>query len=76
METVLLQAPDGRPRGAGELAIGPIGPVIGDAFFALTGVWLRQLSMTPERVKSTLSGQVKGMKDELKSLRSFKACPD
>jgi CO/xanthine dehydrogenase Mo-binding subunit len=56
VETVLLEAPDGRPGGAGEPAIGPIGPAIGNAFFALTGVRLRQLPMTPERVKSALSG--------------------
>jgi isoquinoline 1-oxidoreductase beta subunit len=56
VETVLLEAPDGRPGGAGEPAIGPIGPAIGNALFALTGVRLRQLPMTPERVKSALSG--------------------
>ena len=56
VETILLEVPDGRPRGVGEPAIGPIGPAIGNAFFALTGVRLRQLPMTPERVKSALAG--------------------
>ena len=60
METILLKAPDGRPSSVGEPTIGPIGPVIGNAFFTLTGVRLRQLSMTPERVKSAFSEQVKG----------------
>jgi isoquinoline 1-oxidoreductase beta subunit len=54
IETVLLQAPDGKPRGVGEPPIGPIAPAIANAFFALTGVRLRQLPMTPERVNSAL----------------------
>jgi isoquinoline 1-oxidoreductase beta subunit len=54
VETILLEAPDGRPRGVGEPPIGPIAPAIGNAFFALTGVRLRQLPMTPERVKRAL----------------------
>jgi isoquinoline 1-oxidoreductase beta subunit len=54
VETILLEAPDGRPRGVGEPPIGPVAPAIGNAFFALTGVRLRQLPMTPERVKKAL----------------------
>jgi CO/xanthine dehydrogenase Mo-binding subunit len=54
VETILLEAPDGRPRGVGEPPIGPIAPAIGNAFFALTGVRLRQLPMTPEQVKNAL----------------------
>jgi isoquinoline 1-oxidoreductase beta subunit len=54
VETILLEAPDGRPRGAGEPPIGPVAPAIGNAFFALTGVRLRQLPMTPIRVKKAL----------------------
>jgi isoquinoline 1-oxidoreductase beta subunit len=54
VETVLLEAPDGKPRGVGEPPIGPISPAIGNAFYALTGVRLRQLPMTPERVKAAL----------------------
>ena len=55
VETILLEVPDGKPGGVGEPAIGPIGPAIANAFFALTGVRLRQLPMTPERVKSALA---------------------
>ena len=55
VETILLEAPDGRPRGVGEPPIGPIAPAIGNAFFVLSGVRLRQLPMTPERVKSALT---------------------
>jgi len=54
VETILLEAPDGKPRGLGEPAIGPIAPAIGNALFALTGVRLRRLPMTPERVLSAL----------------------
>ena len=52
--TILLEAPDGKPRGLGEPPIGPIAPAIANAFFALTGVRLRRLPMTPERVKAAL----------------------
>jgi isoquinoline 1-oxidoreductase beta subunit len=54
VETILLEAPDGKPRGLGEPPIGPIAPAIGNALFALTGVRLRHLPMTPERVKAAL----------------------
>jgi isoquinoline 1-oxidoreductase beta subunit len=54
VETILLEAPDGRPRGVGEPPIGPIAPAIGNAVYALTGVRLRRLPMTPQRVKSAL----------------------
>ena len=54
VETILLEAPDGKPRGLGEPPIGPIAPAIGNALFALTGVRLRRLPMTPERVRAAL----------------------
>ena len=54
VETILIEAPDGKPRGAGEPPIGPIAPAIGNAFFALTGKRLRKLPMTPQRVKSAV----------------------
>lgn len=54
VETILLEAPDGKPRGLGEPPIGPIAPAIGNAFFALTGVRLRRLPMTAERVRAAL----------------------
>jgi isoquinoline 1-oxidoreductase beta subunit len=55
VEAILLDAPDGKPRGAGEPPIGPVAPAIGNAFFSLTGVRLRQLPMTPERIKKALN---------------------
>jgi isoquinoline 1-oxidoreductase beta subunit len=54
VETILLEAPDGKPRGLGEPPLGPIAPAIGNALFALAGVRLRRLPMTPERVKAAL----------------------
>jgi isoquinoline 1-oxidoreductase subunit beta len=51
VETILLESADGRPRGVGEPPIGPVGAAIGNAFFALTGVRLRYLPMTAERVR-------------------------
>lgn len=50
VETILLEAGDGKPRGVGEPPIGPVAAAIGNAFFALTGKRIRQLPMTPERV--------------------------
>jgi CO/xanthine dehydrogenase Mo-binding subunit len=54
VETILLKAPDGKPRGLGEPPIGPIAAAIGNAVFALTGARLRRLPMMPERVKAAL----------------------
>jgi isoquinoline 1-oxidoreductase beta subunit len=54
VETILLEAPDGKPRGLGEPPIGPIAPAIGNAFFNLTGVRLRRLPMTAKRVKAVI----------------------
>ncbi len=54
VETILIEAPDGKPRGLGEPPIGSIAPAIGNAFFALTGVRLRRLPMTPDRIQAAL----------------------
>jgi isoquinoline 1-oxidoreductase beta subunit len=55
VETILLEAPDGKPRGLGEPPIGPIAAAMGNAFFSLTGIRLRRLPMTPERVRAALA---------------------
>ncbi len=55
VETVLLEAGDGQPRGVGEPPIGPVAAAIGNAFFALTGTRLRQIPFTPERIQSALT---------------------
>jgi len=54
VDTVLLEAGDGRPRGVGEPPIGPVGAAIGNALFTLTGVRFRELPLTPERVLAAL----------------------
>lgn len=55
VETVLLEAGDGKPRGVGEPPIGPVAAAIGNAFYALTGKRIRELPFTPARVLSVLN---------------------
>ena len=55
IETIILNTPNRKPSGCGEAPIGPIAPAIGNAFFALTGVRLRQMPMTPERILAALA---------------------
>lgn len=57
VETIIVNRPDRKPSGTGEAPIGPIAPAIGNAFFALTGVRLRQLPMTPQRVMAALASR-------------------
>ena len=47
---------DGPPSGVGELGLATTGPAIANAVFAATGVRLRELPMTPERVAAALRG--------------------
>ncbi len=54
IEITLLNRPDEPAWGAGEPTIGPIPAAIGNAVFAATGVRVRQLPMTPERVLAAL----------------------
>ncbi len=54
VETVIIGNADGKPGGVGEPPFGPVAAAIGNAFFTLTRVRLRQLPMTPERVKKAL----------------------
>lgn len=55
VDVVLLEAGDGRPRGVGEPPIGPVAAAVANAFFALTGIRLRQLPMNPARVLQALA---------------------
>ena len=50
IRTILLDRPDQRPLGCGEAVQGPMAAAIGNAVFAATGIRLRDLPMTPERV--------------------------
>ncbi|MBO0891497.1 MAG: xanthine dehydrogenase family protein molybdopterin-binding subunit [Acidothermales bacterium] len=54
IETVLIDRPDQPAWGAGEPTIGVIPAAIGNAVFAATGVRIRTLPMTPDRVLKAL----------------------
>jgi nicotinate dehydrogenase subunit B len=55
IETVLVDQRDVEPAGAGELATVPVAAALCNAIFDATGVRLRQVPFTPERVKSALA---------------------
>jgi CO/xanthine dehydrogenase Mo-binding subunit len=55
VETVLINRPNERALGAGEAAQGPTAAAIANAFAAATGRRIRELPLTPERVKATLA---------------------
>jgi nicotinate dehydrogenase subunit B len=57
IETVLINRPDARATGAGETAVTVVAAAIGNAIFDATGVRIRQVPFTPERVKTALSGR-------------------
>src|SRR5260370_34732241 len=56
VETVLIDRPNERALGAGEAALGPTAAAIANAFAAATGRRIRELPVTPERVKAALAG--------------------
>ena len=55
VETVLIDRPNERPLGAGEASQGPTAAAIANAFAAATGRRIRELPLTPERVKAALA---------------------
>jgi nicotinate dehydrogenase subunit B len=55
VEVVLLNRPDEEATGAGETAITTVAAAIGNAIFDATGVRIRQIPFTPERVKAALA---------------------
>jgi CO/xanthine dehydrogenase Mo-binding subunit len=55
LETVLINRPDARAMGAGETSVTVVAAAIGNAVFDATGVRLRQVPFTPERVKAELA---------------------
>jgi nicotinate dehydrogenase subunit B len=55
VETVLIDRPNERALGAGEAAQGPTAAAIANAFAAATGRRIRELPLTPERVKAVLA---------------------
>jgi CO/xanthine dehydrogenase Mo-binding subunit len=52
----LIDWPDQPSVGAGEAAMSPIAPAIANAIFDATGVRLRDVPFTPERMKAALRG--------------------
>ena len=54
IETVLINRPDAPAAGAGETAVTVVAAAIGNAIFDATGIRLRQVPFTPERVKAAL----------------------
>ncbi len=55
IEIVLINRPEEPSSGAAEMAIGPLPAAIGNAIFDATGVRLRRVPFTPERVKVALA---------------------
>jgi CO/xanthine dehydrogenase Mo-binding subunit len=55
IETVLLDRPNERSLGAGEASQGPAAAAIANAFAAATGKRIRELPLSPERVKAALA---------------------
>jgi CO/xanthine dehydrogenase Mo-binding subunit len=55
IEIVLIDRPTEPPSGAAEMALGPLPAAIGNAVFDATGVRLRRMPFTPERVKAALA---------------------
>lgn len=55
IDVVLLNYPNIEPSGAGEPSIRPIAAAIANAIFDATGVRIRRVPFSPERVKAALS---------------------
>ena len=51
VETVLLDRPELDPLGAGEATVGPASGALANAVFAATGLRIRELPMTPDRLR-------------------------
>ncbi|MFZ0069954.1 MAG: molybdopterin cofactor-binding domain-containing protein [Xanthobacteraceae bacterium] len=56
LDIELVDRPTQPPLGAGEAACAPVGAALANAVFDATGVRLRTVPFTPQRVKSALSG--------------------
>jgi CO/xanthine dehydrogenase Mo-binding subunit len=56
VEVHLINRPDERPLGSGEAAQGPAVAAIANGFAAATGKRMRELPLTPDRVKTVLQG--------------------
>jgi nicotinate dehydrogenase subunit B len=57
IETVLINRPDARAMGAGETAVTVIAAAIANAVYDATGARIRQIPLTPDRVKAALAAR-------------------
>ena len=55
IESVLIDRPESEAMGAGETAITIVAAAVGNAIFDATGVRIRQVPFTPERVKAAIA---------------------
>jgi nicotinate dehydrogenase subunit B len=55
IDVVLLDRPTAAPTGAGEPSIRPLAAAIANAIFDATGVRIRRVPFSPDRVKAALS---------------------
>ncbi len=55
IDCVLIDRPDVKPTGAGEGAIRSIAGAIANAVFDATGVRIRRVPFTPDRVRAAMS---------------------
>jgi CO/xanthine dehydrogenase Mo-binding subunit len=55
IEVHLIERPEAAPSGAAEMALGLVPAAIGNAVFDATGVRLRRVPFTPERMKRALA---------------------
>ena len=55
IESVLIDRPESEAMGAGETAITIVAAAVGNAIFDATGVRIREVPFTPERVKAALA---------------------
>jgi len=59
IESVLINRPEAEATGAGETAITLVAAAIGNAVFDASGVRLREVPFTPDRVQAALSSRLK-----------------
>jgi nicotinate dehydrogenase subunit B len=62
IECVLINRPEAAPTGAGEPSIRPIAAAIANAIFDATGVRIRRVPFSPDRVKSALAAAETGVR--------------
>ena len=56
VKTVLLDRPEAEPLGAGEATVGPASGALANAVFAATGLRVRDLPLTPDRLRRVAAG--------------------